>query len=249
MSEFPKIIAHRGASTLAPENTIAAFAKASEIGARWCECDVGVMADGTLLVIHDDTVDRTTNSSGSWDSWGYGELRRLDAGAWFSPTYRFERIPELADVVSFANATQTSFNIELKPRAAGKRRDTLVENLEVALQSFKNKSGLLISSFDHELLGAVHKAMPELPLAWLCRRDEVTNGSWRQAADLGCSAIHPAWEGLTEVEVSEMLSAGFEVNAWTVNSLEDARTAAKWGVSGIFTDRVQDFPAEALARA
>ena len=236
MSEFPKIIAHRGASTLAPENTIAAFAKASEIGARWCECDVGVMADGTLLVIHDETVDRTTNS---WDSWGYGELRRLDAGAWFSPTYRFERIPELADVVSFANATQTSFNIELKPRAAGKRRDTLVENLEVALQSFKNKSGLLISSFDHELLGAVRKAMPELPLAWLCR----------QATDLGCSAIHPAWEGLTEVEVSEMLSAGFEVNAWTVNSLEDARTAAKWGVSGIFTDRVQDFPAEALARA
>ena len=168
MSEFPKIIAHRGASTLAPENTIAAFAKASEIGARWCECDVGVMADGTLLVIHDDTVDRTTNSSGSWDSWGYGELRRLDAGAWFSPTYRFERIPELADVVSFANATQTSFNIELKPRAAGKRRDTLVENLEVALQSFKNKSGLLISSFDHELLSAVRQAMPELPLAWLC---------------------------------------------------------------------------------
>ena len=137
MSEFPKIIAHRGASTLAPENTIAAFAKASEIGARWCECDLGVMADGTLLVIHDDTVDRTTSSSGSWDSWGYGELRRLDAGAWFSPTYRFERIPELADVVSFANATQTSFNIELKPRAAGKRRDTLVENLEVALQSFE----------------------------------------------------------------------------------------------------------------
>ena len=234
MSEFPKIIAHRGASTLAPENTIAAFAKASEIGARWCECDVGVMADGTLLVIHDDTVDRTTNSSGSWDSWGYGELRRLDAGAWFSPTYRFERIPELADVVSFANATQTSFNIELKPRAAGKRRDTLVENLEVALQSFKNKSGLLISSFDHELLGAVRQAMPELPLAWLCRRDEVTAGSWQV---------------LTETEVSEMLSAGFEVNVWTVNSLEDARTAAKWGVSGIFTDRVQDFPAEALARA
>ncbi len=126
MTEFPKIFAHRGAPTLAPENTIASFAKASEIGARWCECDVGVMADGTLLIIHDDTVDRTTNSSGSWDSWGYGELRRLDAGAWFSPTYRFERIPELADVVSFANSTQTGFNFELKPREAGRRRDAHV---------------------------------------------------------------------------------------------------------------------------
>ena len=249
MSECPKIIAHRGASTLAPENTIAAFAKASEIGARWCECDVGVMADGTLLVIHDDTVDRTTNSSGSWDSWGYGELRRLDAGAWFSPTYRFERIPELADVVSFANATQTSFNIELKPRAAGKRRDTLVENLEVALQSFKNKSGLLISSFDHELLSAVRQAMPELPLAWLCTPAEVRAESWREASQIECTAIHPCGQDLTEADVHEMLDAGFDVNVWTVNSLEDARTAAKWGISGIFTDRVQDFPAEALARA
>ena len=248
MSEFPKIIAHRGASTLAPENTIAAFAKASEIGARWCECDVGVMADGTLLVIHDDTVDRTTNSSGSWDSWGYGELRRLDAGAWFSPTYRFERIPELADVVSFANATQTSFNIELKPRAAGKRRDTLVENLEVALQSFKNKSGLLISSFDHELLSAVRQAMPELPLAWLCTPAEVRAGSWREASQIECTAIHPCGQDLTEADVHEMLDAGFDVNVWTVNTLEEARTAAKWGVSGIFTDRVQDFPTEALTR-
>ena len=248
MSEFPKIIAHRGASTLAPENTIAAFAKASEIGARWCECDVGVMADGTLLVIHDDTVDRTTNSSGSWDSWGYGELRRLDAGAWFSPTYRFERIPELADVVSFANATQTSFNIELKPRAAGKRRDTLVENLEVALQSFKNKSGLLISSFDHELLSAVRQAMPELPLACLCTPAEVRAGSWREASQIECTAIHPCGQDLTEADVHEMLDAGFDVNVWTVNTLEDARKAAQWGVTGIFTDRVQDFPAEALAR-
>ena len=248
MSEFPKIIAHRGASTLAPENTIAAFAKASEIGARWCECDVGVMADGTLLVIHDDTVDRTTNSSGSWDSWGYGELRRLDAGAWFSPTYRFERIPELADVVSFANATQTSFSIELKPRAAGKRRDTLVENLEVALQSFKNKSGLLISSFDHELLSAVRQAMPELPLAWLCTPAEVRAESWREASQIECTAIHPCGQDLTEADVHEMLDAGFDVNVWTVNTLEDARKAAQWGVTGIFTDRVQDFPAEALAR-
>ena len=248
MSEFPKIIAHRGASTLAPENTIAAFAKASEIGARWCECDVGVMADGTLLVIHDDTVDRTTNSSGSWDSWGYGELRRLDAGAWFSPTYRFERIPELADVVSFANATQTSFNIELKPRAAGKRRDTLVENLEVALQSFKNKSGLLISSFDHELLSAVRQAMPELPLAWLCTPAEVRAESWREASQIECTAIHPCGQDLTEADVHEMLDAGFDVNVWTVNTLEDARKAAQWGVMGIFTDRVQDFPAEALTR-
>ena len=80
------------------------------------------------------------------------------------------------------NSTQTGFNFELKPRAAGRRRDTLIENVEVALRSFANKDKLLISSFDHDLLRAVREAMPEVPLAWLCTPAEVRAGSWREAS-------------------------------------------------------------------
>ena len=80
MSEFPRIFAHRGASSLAPENTIAAFAKAMEVGARWFEFDVDITGDGSLIVIHDDTLDRTTTGSGSYYQLGFSDIRRLDAG-------------------------------------------------------------------------------------------------------------------------------------------------------------------------
>ena len=121
MSEFPRIFAHRGASSLAPENTIAAFAKAMEVGARWFEFDVDITGDGSLIVIHDDTLDRTTTGSGSYYQLGFADIRRLDAGRWFSDTYRFERIPEAADALAFAHAQQMGANLEIKPCAGGER--------------------------------------------------------------------------------------------------------------------------------
>ena len=115
MSDFPRIFAHRGASSLAPENTIAAFSKAMEVGARWFEFDVDIIGDGSLIVIHDDTLDRTTSGSGSYYQLGFSDIRRLDAGRWFSDTYRFERIPEAADALAFAHAQQMGVNLEIKP--------------------------------------------------------------------------------------------------------------------------------------
>ncbi len=133
MSEFPRIFAHRGASSLAPENTIAAFAKAMEVGARWFEFDVDITGDGSLIVIHDDTLDRTTTGSGSYYQLGFSDIRRLDAGRWFSDTYRFERIPEATDVLAFAHAQQMGANLEIKPCAGGDRlRERLIEALACA---------------------------------------------------------------------------------------------------------------------
>ncbi|MDO4258103.1 MAG: glycerophosphoryl diester phosphodiesterase [Actinomycetaceae bacterium] len=249
MSDLPRIYAHRGACTLAPENTIAAFSKALELGARWIEFDVDVMGDGTLLVIHDDTLDRTTNGSGSYYSLGYSDLRRLDAGAWFSPTYRFERIPEAADVIAFANAHQVNLNLEIKPCYGGEKlRATLLENLLVALEAL-NGPQLLVSSFDHLMLANVRRERPDLDLGWLFVREGQPGPSWQEgAAALGCRAVHPPLEGLTQTEVEEMRNAGFEVNVWTVNDVEQARELASWGVTGVFSDRIQDFPPAALAQ-
>ncbi len=138
MSDFPRIFAHRGASSLAPENTIAAFSKAMEVGARWFEFDVDIIGDGSLIVIHDDTLDRTTNGSGSYYQLGFSDIRRLDAGRWFSDTYRFERIPEAADALAFAHAQQMGVNLEIKPCAGGARlRERLIESLAVTLRGEK----------------------------------------------------------------------------------------------------------------
>jgi len=156
MSDFPRIFAHRGASSLAPENTIAAFSKAMEVGARWFEFDVDIIGDGSLIVIHDDTLDRTTNGSGSYYQLGFSDIRRLDAGRWFSDTYRFERIPEAADALAFAHAQQMGVNLEIKPCAGGDLlRERLIEALAVTLNGDKVPSRLIVSSFDHELLAAL----------------------------------------------------------------------------------------------
>lgn len=248
MSEFPRIIAHRGASSLAPENTMAAFVKAMEVGARWFEFDVDIMGDGTLLVIHDDTLDRTTNGAGGYYELGYSDLRKLDAGAWFSPTYRFERIPEVASVVEFINVHRMGANLEMKPCLGGSElQSRLVESVATAIDKVADPSRFIVSSFDHRQLRHLHELRPQVALGWLVDpEDERTHWS-HGAVELGCKAVHPGVEGLTREEVAELRDLGFEVNVWTVNDVEQARELASWGVTGIFTDRPQDFPAEALA--
>ncbi len=250
--EFPRIYAHRGASSLAPENTMGSFVKAMEVGARRIEFDVDIMGDGTLLIIHDQTLDRTTDGRGGYYDLGYSDLRRLDAGKWFSPTYRFERIPELADVVEFLNRyPHMGGNLEIKPCLGGARlREQLVDAVAAAVDALDGaRSRLLVSSFDHDALARFHAARPAIDLGWLFARTGQPGPDWRSGApELGCRAIHPDDQGLTEVEVAAMLDAGFEVNVWTVDDLDRARELARWGVTGIFTNRPQDFPASALER-
>lgn len=244
---FPRIFAHRGASSLAPENTIASFAKAAEIGARWFEFDVDVIGDGSLIVIHDDKLQRTTTGKGGYYNLSFSDIRKLDAGKWFSDTYRFERIPEVADVISFANSAHMGMNLEIKPCFGGTElREKLIENLAVAVDSVANIDHFIVSSFDHEALARFHAMRPNIKLGWLFDRENQPGPTWQQGADLlECTAIHPDVNGLTPKEVKEMRDAGFDVNAWTVNDVDQAQELASWGVTGVFTDRPQDFPAEA----
>lgn len=248
MSEFPRIFAHRGASGSAPENTMAAFVKAYDHGARWFEFDVDIMGDGTLLVMHDDTLDRTTNGTGSYANLGFADLRKLDAGAWFSPTYRFERVPECASVIEFANAHHMGMNLEIKPNMVSEEvRQQLVESVAVATDAVADKSRFIVSSFDGRLLFALKELRPTLDFAWLVDPD-VPQTHWSNGAvKLGAKAVHPGIEGLTRDEVQELRDLGFDVNVWTVNDVKQARELTSWGVTGIFTDHPELFPAEALA--
>ena len=142
---FPRIFAHRGASSLAPENTIASFAKAAEVGARWFEFDVDIIGDGSLIVIHDDKLQRTTTGKGGYYNLSFSDIRKLDAGKWFSNTYRFERIPEVADVISFANSANMGMNLEIKPCCGGTElREKLIENLAVAVDSVANTDRFIV---------------------------------------------------------------------------------------------------------
>lgn len=250
MTALPRVFAHRGASSLAPENTIAAFSKAMEVGARWFEFDVDIIGDGTLIVIHDNRLDRTTNGKGGYYTRSFSDIRRLDAGAWFSDTYRFERIPEAADAISFGNKHHMGMNLEIKPcRGGTKLRERLIEALAVAVDSVLDKDRFIVSSFDHELLAAFHEARPQISLGWLLDSKKQSTPNWQEgAAALACSAVHPDVQGLTKEEVARIRDCGFDCNVWTVNDVEQAKELASWGVTGVFTDYPQIFPAEALAR-
>ncbi|QPK81050.1 glycerophosphoryl diester phosphodiesterase [Schaalia sp. ZJ405] len=250
MPNYPRIFAHRGASSLAPENTIASFSKAMEVGASWIEFDVDVIGDGSLIVIHDDQLDRTTNGKGGYYTLGFSDIRTLDAGSWFSDTYRFERIPEALDVVEFANTASLGMNLEIKPCRGGTHlRETLIENLAVVVDRVATPDRFIVSSFDHDALAAFHNAYPDVALGWLFDRDNQPGPTWEEGAGkIGCRAIHPDNEGLTRDEVGRMRDAGFDVNVWTVNTVERAEELADWGVTGIFTDYPQIFPADALRK-
>ena len=115
ISVIPPVIAHRGVSALAPENTMIAFAKAKEYGLRWIEFDVTVAACGTVVVMHDDELERTTNGVGKITDVTFDYLSTLDAGSWFAPEYSGIKIPTLKDVLLFLNQNQMAANIEINP--------------------------------------------------------------------------------------------------------------------------------------
>lgn len=253
MTKYPAAIAHRGMSSLAPENTMAAFVKCIDYGVASFEFDVDVIADGSVIVIHDDTLDRTTSGEGGFYDLGFSSIRKLDAGNWFSPTYTFERIPELVTVVEFLNTSGMEANLEIKPsKASPKLRDQLIDGVIASLATLEDSEKILISSFDPDMLAAMKHRAPQYRRALLVDpTDEPIMEQvprWiEQAKKLDASAIHPSDEGLTEEAVRSMTEAGFALNVWTVNSVERAETLASWGVRSVFTDKAQDFPESARA--
>lgn len=258
MTNYPKIIAHRGMSALAPENTMAAFAACIDHQVRAFEFDVDIIGDGSLICIHDDKLDRTTTGKGGYYNLDYSAIRKLDAGKWFDEKYTFERIPELASVIELMNHNQLDANLEIKPCQGGTvLREKLIQHIAVALRQLDPARGLVISSFDTELLVMAAKAMPERRFAGLAPIEPDQPlleqvGTWlRLAAEFKASganleALHVDNEGLTAEAVAMIKDAGYQVRVWTVNTLERAAELAEWGVDAIFTDNAHLFPVEAL---
>lgn len=239
--DLPRIIAHRGAKANAPENTIVAFRRAHEEGARWVEFDVKLSADGHPIVIHDHTLERTTNGRGEVRAKTLAELQALDAGAWFGKSFAGERVPSLAETLDFLAAHGMGFNLEVKP-CAGRERETA----EVALKLVKARwpAGLpapIISSFKLESLEAARSVAPELPRGYLI---EKLPPDWRATAErLACAAIHPGMRHLTHDQAREIKAAGYALLTWTVNDVGRGRDLLAWGADSLITDAPGDIAA------
>ncbi|WP_279105901.1 glycerophosphoryl diester phosphodiesterase [Mobiluncus curtisii] len=233
-----KIFAHRGLNRKAPENTLAAFRLAHEAGVEWIETDVDILGDGTAVILHDSTLDRTTDRRGSMYDLTVTDLDQISAGAKFGDgtSYRHERIPLLTDLLTFLKESHMKCNLEVKSNEAGgamSRR--LVDTVLREIQDV-SPAELLISSFNHVFLYQIHQQRPDLQLACLFTKECLWEDAVSRCEQVGATAIHPEDSGLT-IEITKRLQdAGLQINVWTVNDPTRARELASWGVDGIFTD-------------
>ncbi|HLC20904.1 MAG TPA: glycerophosphodiester phosphodiesterase [Candidatus Methylomirabilis sp.] len=225
-------IAHRGASALAPENTMAAFDKALELGADALELDLHVSRDGELVVIHDDTLDRTTDGHGLVYERSLEELKRLDAGRWFGEGFAGQRIPMLDEVLD-RYAGKVPLALEVK---AGSAFFPGIE--EKVVSALRRRSAIgqtVVASFDHHALQRVKEIEPTLRTAALLVGRPVSVSAIAGPVRAEAMALEASLVTKTEVEACR--AAGLQLVVWVVNEPALMRLFIGLGVDGIITDR------------
>jgi glycerophosphoryl diester phosphodiesterase len=230
----PIIFGHRGASAHAPENTIAAFKLALEQGADAVELDAKLTADGAVIVIHDLTLDRTTNGSGPVSAHSLADFRKLEAGSFFDPRFKGEPVPTLAEVFE-AVGEETFINVELTnyENAA----DGLPDRVAEVVRRHGLEERVMFSSFLPSSLRRIHKLLPACPIGLLTSKqyDSLLKLAGQTRLNR-YQALHPAMSDVTRARVRHAHSRGRLVNVYTVNESEDMKRLFAIGVDGIFTD-------------
>jgi glycerophosphoryl diester phosphodiesterase len=226
----PWIIAHRGASGHAPENTLAAFERAVQLGAGFIETDLHLTRDAQFVAIHDAALERTTNGRGSVRDFTLAELRRLDAGKWFDREYMGQRIPTLDEVLDFARKNDVIFYLEVKYDAAWGMHHSLV----AALQKAENAARTIVISFDQTTLAALRRVDPSVMMGFLA--DEPGTDHVKDALELGARQLCPQASLVTQELVERAHGADLQVATWTVDDAEEMRRVIATGVDGIMTN-------------
>ncbi|HSX20340.1 MAG TPA: glycerophosphodiester phosphodiesterase family protein [Gammaproteobacteria bacterium] len=229
------LIGHRGAAGLRPENTLCSFSYAAELGLNWIEFDVHLTKDNHWIVIHDDTLDRTTNGHGPVTEHTADELIELDAGLWFNPPYPEQTLPTLMDTLHLAAELNLFCNVEIKgadsnPQLNAQQFATFVrKNNDVV------DNQILVSSFNLEVLVELRKLLPDLPLAYI--KDEFTEDMITLAQQHNFASINCLAKRFTTTYMQAAQRANIPVFLYTVNDMTTANYWIDKGVTGLFTDR------------
>lgn len=228
------MIGHRGAAHCAPENTLAGLRRARALGCRWVEFDVRLTADGELILLHDDRLERTTDGRGKARALPLAAIRRCDAGVRFGPAFAGEGVPTLAEALGVLVELGLGANIELKAaRGDGPETGAAAADLLARLWP-RQLPGPLISSFHTEALTAARERAPEFPRGLLFR---IIPRDWRLRAEaLSGAAIGADHRLLRPAGVAEIRKSGYPVLAYTVNDPVRARELFAWGVASVFSD-------------
>jgi len=231
-----KITAHRGASSVAPENTMAAFIKANELGACRVELDIHVLPDKTVVVHHDGRLGRCEEADGSIYNYRYATIKSFSVGEKFSPDFRNEKVSYFDEVLAYLKEKGILLNCEIK-------RDTgfcFADEEEVIklIDKYDMAENSIISSFDHRLLSNIKKKHSDYKVGILYSE---TYGIdiIEYCVENSIDAVHPYYKLVDKAFVDKAHQSGIEVNVWTVDNIEDIRRMKEYGVDNIISNNVE----------
>ena len=236
---YPRWIAHRGAGKLAPENTLAAFRLGARYGWRAFECDVKLSADDLPFLLHDATLERTSNGRGNAGDQRWHELSQLDAGSWHSRRYAGEPLPSLRAIAAFVQRNGFALDVEIKPSPGTDAHTGAIVATEVARLWHGQALLPLLSSFQPDALRAAREAAAELPRALLL--DQLPADATDAARELGCVAVITDHALMDVALLARIHAAGMRALVYTVNDADRAQQLLAWGIDGIVTDAVDRF--------
>lgn len=230
---YPRLIAHRCGGALAPENTLAGLRIAARLGVKAVEFDVMLSRDGVPVLIHDETLERTSNGRGSVADMTVAELQALDAGGWHHKAFAGEPIPTLAAALMLCDELKLAVNLEIKP---ARGQDAITgSTVGVLAAACAPSAGLILSSFSTVALDAARELAPELAYALLV---EAIPADWQQQLKQhGCSALHASARQLDPELAKAVITAGIPLACYTVNQYAEAEALFAQGVAAVFSDR------------
>jgi len=223
-----RIIAHRGASGHAPENTMAAFEKAVELGAEMFELDVYRTLDGRIVVIHDADTERTTGVKNLITAMTLKQIKELDAGSWYGEEFKGEPIPLLGDVLEWASGT-IQVNVEIKGSGCEERVVKMIEH-------FHMEDQVIVTSFHHEFLKTIREMNPDIRIGALVKDIESKKAIDKVIEDCNPDAINPRFLLVNKSIVDYAHEKGLAVNPYTINDPITMKRLIRAGVDGIITN-------------
>jgi glycerophosphoryl diester phosphodiesterase len=234
LTDAPVIFAHRGASAHAPENTLAAFQLAVDHHADGIELDAKLSADGTVVIMHDAAVNRTTDGEGKVSQKTLAELKAYDAGSWFSPQFSGEPVPTLEEVFD-QFGTRLLINVELTNYASP--NDSLVEKVVELVRKYHLEEQVIFSSFHPLNVLKVRRLLPEVP-ASILTLPGASGALFRSVLGriISPHSINPYFTDVNQSWIKKQHARERRVMVWTVNDPEEMRRLIQWEVDGIITD-------------
>jgi glycerophosphoryl diester phosphodiesterase len=233
------IAGHRGAASIAPENTLSGFKKALQSGAKWIELDTQLSADKTPIIFHDETVDRCTNGQGFVADLTFEQLQSLDAGSWFSEAFTGEKIISLEQTLLFFMENDLSMNLEIKIHHPHQAQPLVTEVAQVIAKVNFPAEKLILSSFSELALEHCHKLMPNIRLGYITEYNPLN--SLEKLKPLNLYSVHLDYKILDKAMAKTIKDAGLKLVIWTLNDLTQADKFRSWGVDIIITDKPDVF--------